>query len=185
MRTQKITLLYQITQEEIIEPSQVEIERKNRWIKEAQKTVEAPYRPQIIKVEYSLFNPEIENQRRFFNGAVVAYYAIQNENLLTGYPDIKTLQKYRETILDEVLGFDVTLVSKTVRRRKSTSDFKSVQAWSKFLNTVEETIFDSAGYLFPLSEDFWELVKGFGYIQSKKISVENLQKLLKAKNKSV
>lgn len=181
MKTHRVALFYEVTQTEVKPPAVREMERKDRWIKEVQKTVEADWKPQYIKVTYEVHNPEIERQRRFFNGTCVKYYAIQNENMLIGTPDTETLKKYRETILDEMLGYDLALVNRTVRRRKSTSDFKSVQAWNKFLNTLEETIFDSAGYEFPDSKEFWELVKEHGYEQAERISIEKLQALMKHK----
>lgn len=174
-------LFYEATQSEVKPPAERELERKDRWVKEVQRGVEADYKPEYIKVTYELHNPEIERQRRFFNGTCVKYYAIQNENMLEGVPDSPTLKKYRETILDEMIGYDLHLVKKVVRRRKSTSDFQSVQAWNKFLNTLEETIFDSAGYEFPDSKDFWELVKEHGYEQAERISIERLQAKMKAK----
>lgn len=175
MKTSKISLFYSLTQTEIIPPASIEIERKDQWIKAIQKTVEADFKPLIIKVVYELFNPEIENQRKFFEGAVIPYYAIQNSDLQEGLPDTETLRKYREEVLDETLGYDYRAVSKVIRKRKSTADFKSVQAWSNFLNIVEETIFESAGYEFPDSEHFWDLTKKHGYDEAKAIAIQQLQ----------
>ena len=146
-----------------------------------QKSIEADWKPLVVKVLYEVFDPEVERQRRFFNGTCVKYYTIQNEHLTVGMPSNDLIKKYRETILDEMLGFELTLVGRTVRRRKSTSDFKSVQAWSKFLNTLEETLFDSAGFEFPDSEDFWKLVKEHGYEEAERISIERLQATMKTK----
>lgn len=181
MRTSKVSIFYQITQTQVIPPAIREMERKDRWIKEAQKTVEADYKPKYIKVSYEIHDPDIERQRKFFNGTCVKYYTIQNENMVTGLPSNDLLKKYRETMLDELLGYDLVLVGKTVRRRKSTSDFKSVQAWNKLLNLAEETLFDSAGFEFPDSEVFWELVKAHGYEQAERISIERLQTNLSKK----
>ena len=181
MRTKSITLFYQVTQTEIIQPSITELERKDRWVKEVQKEVEADWKPLYIKTTYELHNPEIERQRRFFNGTCVKYYAIQNMDMHAGVPDNETIKKYREQLLDEMLGYDLVLVNRTVRRRKSTSDFKSVQAWNKFLNTLEETIFDNAGFEFPDSKEFWDLVKEHGYDQAERISIERLQTNLQRK----
>ncbi len=184
MRTSRITLFYQLTQTGIIPPVHVEIERKDNWIKEIQKTIEADWKPRIIKVIYEMFNPEIEKQRRFFEGAVIDYYAIQNSDILKGSPDTETHKKYREEILDEMLGYDFRTVNKIIRKRKSTTDFKTVQKWNTFLQTLEETLFDSAGYIFPDSENFWELTKKYGYDQAKRISIETLQAKLKKKYES-
>lgn len=181
MRTKTIKLFYQLTQHDIIPPAATELERKERWIKELQKTVEADYKPLMIKLTYELHNPEVEKQSRFFNGTCVKYYAIQDMDLNDGRPDSKSLKMYRELILDEMLGFDLQLVDRVVRRRKSTSDFQSVQDWNKFLNTLEETLFDSAGYEFPDSKSFWAMVDMLGYEEAERISIENLQKSLKKK----
>lgn len=179
MRTSRITLFYQLTQTEVLPPAAKEVERKDRWIKEVQNTIEANWKPLIIKVVYEMFNPEIEKQRRFFEGACVAYYAIQNSDMLTGTPDTETLRKYREELLDEMLGYDYQTVNKIIRKRKSTADFKTVQNWNTFLQTLEETLFDSAGYEYPNSEHFWEMVKKHGYDDAKRIVVEQLQARLK------
>lgn len=182
MRTKRITLYYKVTQEGLTPPAAHELERKDRWVREVQKTVEAVWKPQIIRVTYELFNPEVARQLRFFNGTCIKYYAIQDMDLIGTVPDSVTLKRYREEILDEMLGYDLALVNRTVRRRKSTSDFKSVQAWNKFLNTLEETIFEDAGYKFPDSEEFWELVKEYGYEQAERMSLERLWSFMKRKN---
>lgn len=182
MKTKSITLFYKVTQDEIFPPAIRELERKENWLKEIQKSVEADWKPQIIKVSYEMFDPEIANQMRFFNGTCVKYYAIQNENLTKGTPDPKLIKRYREEILDEMLGYDLHLVSKTVRRRKSTADFKTVQRWHTFLNTLQETIFDAAGFEFPDSKAFWELVDQHGYDEAERISVEQLQARIIKKN---
>lgn len=178
MRTKSITLFYQLTQEEIYPPRITDLERKERWIKELQKTVEASWKPLIVKVKYEIYNPEIEKQRNFFNGAVVLYYCIQNEDMTVGLPANDIVKQYRELILDEVLGFDAMAVKKTIRKRKSTKDFKTVQAWNNFLSKLKEDMFDSSGYEFPDSEEFWESVKENGYESAKKIAIERLQKSL-------
>lgn len=182
MKTKSITLFYSVTQNEIIPPAILELERKDRWLSDVKKSVEADWKPQIVRVKYDLFDPEIANQMRFFNGTCVKYYAIQNESITAGLPEAELLKRYREEILDEMLGYDVSLVTRTVRRRKSTADFKTVQRWHTFLNTLQETIFDSAGYDFPDSKEFWELVKKYGYDEAERISVEQLQKRMIKKN---
>ncbi len=179
--THELSLFYELSQKEIKPPELREIERKERWLKEVQKTVEADWKPKIIKVTYKIFDPEIERQRRFFEGAVVKYYCIQNEDMLTGEPSSELLKRYRLDILDQVLGYDVHLHNRIVRERKSTTDYKTVAAWNKFLNLLEETIFDAAGYEFPDSKEFWELVKAHGYTEAERISVENLQMKLSKK----
>lgn len=174
-RTKSITLAYKLTQTEIIPPSPKDVARKDEWIKTLQHEVEADYKPLIVKVRYEIFNPEIEQQRRFFEGACVEYYAIQNKDMVAGRPDPVMLKQYREEILDEMLGFDYKTVNKIIRTRESTADFKTVQAWHTFLQKLEETIFDSAGYEFPDSKKFWELAKAHGYDQARQIVIDQLQ----------
>src|SRR3990167_9274976 len=128
MKTSKISLFYSLTPTKVIPPAEREVERKERWVKVMQKTVEAEWKPKIIKNTYELFDPEIENQKRFFEGAVVEYYAIQDMDLFEGKPDTSTLDKYREEILDESLGYNFQTINKILRKRKSTKDFKEVQA---------------------------------------------------------
>lgn len=182
--TRSVTLFYQVTQDEVIAPKVSDIERKDNWIKAVQSSVEADWKPMYIKVKYEIHNPDIQRQVRFFNGTVVKYFAIQNEDILEGEPSNERLKMYREHILDEVWGYDMHLVEKTVRKRKSTTDLKSVQAWSDFLNTVKETIFDPAGYEFPNSEDFWDLVSKVGYNEAADVSIKKLQELMKRKCQS-
>jgi len=181
MRTKKIVLFYNVTQTEVFPPAVIEIERKNRWIKDVQKSVEADYKPKMIRNTYEEFDPEIENQWKFFNGTCVLYYAIQNMDMTKGLPDSKTLNLYREQLLDEMLGYNVELIDRTVRKRKSTTDFRSVQKWNTFLGELKENIFDNAGYKFPDSKEFWELVGKVGYHEAKRISIEKLQTYLKSK----
>lgn len=178
-KTKSITLAYKLTQTEIIPPSPLEVARKDEWIKSLQQTVEAPYKPLVIKVAYTVFNPETEEQRRFFEGACVEYYAIQNQDMTEGRPSRELIRQYREEILDEMRGYDYKTANKVIRRRKSTTDFKTVQAWHTFLQTLEETLFESAGYEFPDSKHFWELVKAHGHDQAKEIVVKQLQERMK------
>lgn len=157
------------------------LERKEDWIKEIQKTIEADWKPKMIKVTYELFDPEIENMQKFFNGPVVEYYAIQSREELSAEVD-PTLKKItRESILDEILGYEVQLVNKTVRRRKSTADFKNQQKWYDFLQTVKETLFEPNGYEFPNSEEYWNTAQKYSYDQAKTIAIEDLLKRVSAK----
>jgi hypothetical protein len=178
MRTTKIALFYKITKTEVVAPLQKELARKDEWLQGIQRMVEADWKPLIVKVVYELFNPEIANQRRFFEGACVDYYAIQNSDVRKGEISASLHRQYREEILDEMLGYDYKTVNKVLRMRKSTTDFKDVQAWNTFLKTLEETLFESAGYEFPNSEHFWELAKVHGYDEARRIAREELQRRL-------
>jgi uncharacterized protein (UPF0335 family) len=181
MKTKEISLIYKLTPTEVISPSEIDIQRKEEWIKQSQATVESEWQPKMIKVTYKLFDPAIEDQRRFFEGACVKFYAIQNMDLKEGEPSSGMLKEYREYILDEMLGYDHKAVTKIIRMRKSTSDFKDVQTWNNFLKTLEETLFESAGYRFPDSEHFWELVKKHGYYEADRIVLNELQTWLTKK----
>lgn len=181
MSTKSVSLVYNVTTSEVIPPSIRDIEIKERWIRDVQATVEADWKPKAIKVTYEVYDPEVENLRRFFNGTMVKYYAIQDQDMFEGEPSSALLKMYREDLLDELLGYDVRLVNRTVRRRKSTSDYKTIQKWLKFINMAQETVFDSAGYEFPDSKEFWELVKQHGYEQAERISIKRLQKTIKSK----
>lgn len=147
--------------------------------------VEADWKPKMVKVTYELFDPEIENMQKFFNGPVVEYYAIQSREDLTGEVSSATREMTRESLLDEALGFDVPLLNgKTKRDRKSTTTFKNVQKWYAFLQTMKETQFEPNGYEFPDSEAFWENVKicgggQRGYEQAKLNAIQGLLRRIK------
>lgn len=181
MRTKKIIITYSITPTEVLSPSSVELARKDAWIKDIQSEIPAEWEPVIVRVTYEMFNPEIEKQRKFFEGACIPYYAIQDMDMTVGLPDSDTIKKYREDILDEMLGYNYQGVQKIHRKRKSTTDFKSVQKWNTFLQTLEETIFDNAGYEFPDSKLFWDMVKEHGYDNAKQIAIDSLQTRLEKK----
>lgn len=183
MKTKKVSLFYKVTQSEVISPDTRHIEIKNRWVEEVQKTVPADWQPKIIKVTYEEFDPEIEDQRKFFH-ICVRWYAIQNEDMVDNVPDWRMIKAYREEILDDMLGYEVQLITRKKRERKSTTDFKTVQAWYKFLKELEETKFESAGYFFPESESFWKLVSVYGYEKANEISIKELQKKIILKNKN-
>jgi hypothetical protein len=146
------------------------------------KLVPADWRWYIVRVTYELINPEIEQQRKFFNGVVVLYYAIQNSDIIVGEPDTETLKKYREEILDELLGYDYATVTKVLRKRPSTGDYTTTQEWSNLLTLCEETLFDDAGYLFPDSEEFWKLAKSLkSYDAARNVVMNRLQEYITKK----
>ena len=181
MKTKSISLFYIATPTEIKPPAIKDLEIKDRFVKGVQQSVESEWKPKIIKVTYEEHNPDIDKQCRFFNGTCVKYYAIQNEDMFSGQPNTEMLKMYRKDILDQMLGYDVHLTNRVIRERKSTTEFKSVKAWDKFLKTLEETLFESAGYYFPDSEEFWKLDSQYGYDEAERISIENLQKIMKSK----
>lgn len=175
MKTKKLTLIYKLTQTAVIPPAAEIVERKDEWLHDIQKTVEAEWKPAMVKVTYELVNYEIERIRKFFNGPVVDYYAYQNEHQTEGEITPAMKKRYREDILDQALGYDVELIKKTVRRRKSTSDFATTQKWTDMLQFIQENLFDQAAYEFPDSEHFWELAKQYGYERAKSIAIGQLQ----------
>lgn len=180
--TKKITLWYKVTPDGILPPDDTAIARKDTWLKEVTKRVEALWLPWLIEVTYRLVNPEVEQQRKFFEGPVVEYYAIQNDNQLTGDVSSTRKRQYREDILDRSLGFDVQLINRSVRKRKSTTDYTDTQQWHDFIEELRETIFEPNGYEIPDSTAFWELAKGVGYDQAKEINIRKLQERLARKD---
>lgn len=184
MKTKSITLYYNITPNEIISPSALEISRKEEWIKSIQKTIPSEVEYETIRVQYELFNPHIQDLQRFFNGTVVMYYCIQNDDMIIGEPTSERLAQYREEILDELLGYDYKTVNKVIRKRKSTTELKSVQAWNNLIKLAQETLFENAGYEFPDSEAFWELVNKVGHDEAKRESRIRLQNNLAKRNES-
>lgn len=194
MRTKKITLYYKATHKEIVAPPPASLLRKDAWLKEIQRTIspqkrarrdeklntaDAPFR--YVKVVYELFNPEVEQQRKFFNGPVVDYWTIQKKDLMSGEVPRIMHDRAREELLSDVLGYDVPMLTRTERRRKSSSDFTSTQKWHDFFETLRETEFDPNGYEFPDSEHFWDLAKKHGYETAHGIAIEQLRKRIQAK----
>lgn len=184
MRTKKITLFYKISDSETFPPDPQALRRKDMWIEEIRKTISKAGELRIVRVTYELFNPEVENQRKFFNGPIIDYYAIQAGDILSGGVTRDIHDRYRETILSELLGYEIQLIDRKEKRRKSTSDFTSTQQWHDFFERLRETIFEPEGYEMPESEMFWQLSEQYGYEQAKKISIEQLQKRIIAKMKS-
>lgn len=181
--TKKIVLFYKLTDKEVIAPPMASLKRKDDWIHSQQRTISRIEGFRTVKVTYELFNPEVEQQRKFFNGPVVDYYAIQSNDLLSGEVGGPLSDRTRETLLSNTLGYDVQLLDRKERRRKSTSDFTSTQKWNDFLETLRETEFEPNGYEMPDSEAFWELAKKHGYEQAKGIAIEQLRRRLQAKLK--
>lgn len=174
-KTKKIELIYTLTQTDVQPPPLRETQRKDSWIKEIQNTVEADWKPKQIKVVYTVFDPEVEQLRKFFH-TCVKYFAIQDMDMTEGEPDYKLLERYREDVLDELLGYDYQTVSKVIRKRPSTETYKETQPWLVLLKNLEETLFDSHGYEFPDSDEFWRLVKEVGYEKAQDMSIKALQK---------
>lgn len=179
--TKKISLFYKITQQGVTDPPAASKVRKDEWLKVISRSIRKKDESRIVKVTYELFNPEIQRMQKFFNGPVVDYYAIQSQDIMTGEVARITHDMVRETLLSDVLGYEVQLVDRKERRRKSTSDFISTQKWYDFLEMLRETIFEPNGYEMPDSEAFWDLSKKHGYEQAKTISLEQLQSRIRSK----
>lgn len=179
-KTQKITLISKITNREYTPPKTAEIERKDAWIREQQRTIlNGAYK--LIKTEYSLYDPEIDDMRRFFEGAITEYYVIQSRDILSGTPDSKLIKEGRDELLEAILGYDVRMAMLMKRERASTTDFKEVQQWLVFVNIIKEEFFDPNGYEFPNSDSFRQLAEQYGREEAKAISINKLQESLRRK----
>ena len=161
------------------------MKRKDDWIQDIQKEVQADYKPVMVRVTYKIHNPEIEQQRKFFEGPVVEYWLIQATDHLEGRPDRKELDRARETLLTEALGYEVELIGgEKQKRRTSTTDMTDVQEWNDFLQELKETEFEPNGYEFPESEKFWKMAEAIGYEKAKDEVIKQLKRRLIQKNKS-
>ncbi len=179
MKTKKISLFYQLTDKEIFPPPAASVARKDAWIKELQRSMPNPGEHRTVKVTYEMFNPEVEAVRKFFNGPVVDYYAIQSCEVYEGDVPREMHNRVRETLLSDVLGYEVRLLDRTERRRKSTADFIDTQQWTDFLEGMRETVFEPNGYEMPNSEVFWELAKKHDVAEARAVCIRQLQTKLK------
>lgn len=178
MRTRKIKLYYQLTPSKIFTPSPEAMARKDAWVKDIQRTIPADKDFKTIEVQYRLFDPHVEQQRKFFNGPCIDYWVIQSQQILSGSISRLMHNQARETLLSSVLGYNVRLINRVERRRKSTADFTETQEWNDFLETLRETEFEPQGYEIPDSEVFWELQKKYGYERACGMSIEQLRERL-------
>lgn len=153
--------------------------RKDEWIKSIQRGIEADEKFKTIEVTYREFNPHIEKQQKFFNGPVVDYWTIQNREILEGEVPRIMRDQARETLLSNALGYDVQLLDRVERRRKSSADFTEIQEWNDFLETLRETEFEPQGYEMPDSTIFWDMAKKYGYDQARGMAIKELQRRLK------
>lgn len=181
MKTTSIQLFYKLTPTEIMPPIARELERKEEWIKAQQAGVAAEWESKIVKVEYSIFDPAIEDQRAFFNGTIIDYYAIQSREMMEALPDTSLLRRCREEILMEILKYDPLVAKVLGKKRASTTEFREVQAWNTFIKTVEEEIFEKGGYLFPVTKEYWDLVEKVGHDEARRISIEKIRNYMKSK----
>lgn len=179
MRTRKIKLYYQLTQKEIFPPPEASLARKDAWIKDIQRSIEADEKYKTIEVTYREVNQHIEQQRKFFNGPVVDYWTIQSQEILEGEVPRMMHDQARETLLSNVLGYNVQLLDRVERRRKSSADFTETQEWNDFLETLRETEFEQQGYEMPDSKAFWGMAQKYGYDQTRGMAIKELQRRLK------
>ena len=175
MRTRKIKLYYQLTPSKIFPPNPEAMARKDAWVKDIQRTIPDDKDFKTIEVQYRLFDPHVEQQRKFFNGPCVDYWIIQSQQLLSGEVPRLMHDQARETLLSNVLGYDVHLLNRVERRRKSTSDFTDTQEWNDFIETLRENEFEPQGYEMPDSERFWDLQKKYGYDRARGMAIEQLR----------
>lgn len=175
-------MFYTLTRDEVFPPSASEVRRKDEWVKGVQNEIAGPAETRQVKVSYEMHNPEIDKQRRYFNGPVVEYFTVQSTDALEHRPQSAELKQYRELLLFEMLGYDLELPDgKIHRQRKSTASFQSVQKWHTFLEELRETMFEPQGYEMPDSEQFWALAEKHGYDNAQAIAIEHLQKKLRHK----
>lgn len=184
MATKKITLIYQLTNLSVNSPRATDIERKDEWIRSIQKKIPSG-QSRYIKQTFEEYDPEVLNSRKFFEGVVIVYYAIQNKDILEGYPDSALLRDQRESLLNEILGYNPRMAKFLGQDRASTVDFREVQQWNLFLNIIKEEYFDPNGYEFPDSDEFWELATTLrSYDEAHKVSIKRLQESLRRKYKT-
>lgn len=181
MARKTIKLYYELTKDKIHPPEKEALDRKDKWIEQKQKEVEAEWKPKKIRVTYEEVNKEVAKMRKFFNGPVLEYWVIQQADMLDELPTRSQLDRARETLLSEALGYEVELWDRTEKRRRSTSDFIEEQEWYDFLETLRETEFEPNGYEFPDSNKFWDLVKQVGYTKAKEEQISRLQKRVSKK----
>ncbi len=181
MRTKKIKLYYELTQKEVFPPPEASLARKDAWLKEIQRSIEADEKFKTVEVTYRVVNRHIEQQRKFFNGPVVDYWTIQSQEILTGDVPRMLHDQARETLLSNVLGYNVQLLDRVERRRKSSADFTETQEWNDFLETLRETEFAPQGYEMPDSKGFLEMTEKYGYDQTRGMAIEQLQHRLRNK----
>ena len=179
-----MTLYYTLTQKEVLPPSPEAVARKDDWIKQIQREVKSEWEPTTVKVEYRIYNREIGRIRKFFEGPVVEYWLIQKGDIMEGRPESKEKRRARETLLWNTLGYEVELMDRTEKARRSTSDFTDTQEWHDFLEMMRETEFEPNGYEFPDSKAFWEMADKVGYEQAKEAIIDQLQRRMKARMKS-
>lgn len=176
-----LSLVYKVTPAQVFPPDNVNL--KDEWLGAVKNTVKSEYEYKMVKVTYQVHDPEIEKMVKFWNGVVVLYYAIQNMD--GEVPDSKTLIQYREMMLDELLGYNFESIGRVIRKRKSSSDFKTAQQWFDFLMATQEVLFDPCGFEFPNTEEFWKLSKDHGYDGAKKITIDGLRNRVASKLQSV
>lgn len=181
MKTKKIKLFYTVSDTETFPPPAAALARKDEWIDEVKRSIAKAGETRLIELQYRVVNPDVERLQKFFNGPVVEYWLIQSKEIMEGDPPAAQLKQARETLLSNVLGYDVVLMDRTERRRKSTADFDDTQDWNDFLESLRETEFDPQGYEMPDSKLFWELVEKYGYNIAKGMVVMELRRRLKTR----
>ncbi len=179
MLTKSITQFFKVTPNGVEHPTPEANARKEEWLRIIQRTIVTKEKPVILKSVTTIHNPQIENMVKFFNGAVVDYYLIQSKDLLSGELPLIMRKQAREELLDSAMGYELKMLTKTSRRRKSTADFTNTQQWNDLLKKLEETEFEPNGYEFPNSEEFWKLVSKHGYTEAKEASIQQLRDKMK------
>ena len=114
----------------------------------------------IVRMELMIVWGDIVRRRKFFEGAVVKYYAIQS---LGRMPSNDEMRKWRITILDEMLGYSYLRpkglkgAGENKKDRVSTTAFNE-QEWDDFFELTDAVLFAPSGYMFPSRAVYADMV---------------------------
>ena len=134
-------------------------EIQKNWWNRVKKSVKSEWEPVLVRGTFEVLDEEVEKLRKFFEGAIVPYYAIQNEG---GEVGSETVKLYRELLWKEILGFELELPDGSIlHKRKSSKTLKKVQDWLDKIEELKVEIFDKNGYIFPDSKKRAEAVERY------------------------
>lgn len=141
------------------------LKEKKEFIEKQQGKIQSDWDERFLIATYEIYDPESQDQEGFFESGVVHAYALNchcEDLIQKGFqPHYKTfedseLRLYREDLLEKVYGYDVTLPSgKVLRKRHSTSGNRgNVAKMHRMLEEVREIGFEADGYIFPDAEEY-------------------------------
>ncbi|MCK4609448.1 MAG: hypothetical protein KAT71_08195 [Gammaproteobacteria bacterium] len=105
----------------------------------------------IVRAEYMMVWGDVLRRRKFFEGAIVPYYAIQT---LERMPAPDEIRQFRLQILKELLGYSYTQpkglngAGELKEDRVSTTAFNE-QQWDDFFEVIDHTLFAPNGFMYP------------------------------------